>query len=397
MNYFNLSTVYMAILTCNLLIAAIAVMIRREKIMINVGYKLITVFLFLTALRFLLPIEVSYATTIPLPQGISAVIIQVFHPLFSIGDYEIWPLHFLLLIWLAGILVQSIRYYLTNRRILAFIFTQGKNVTQESPYAELLTGIGASTYHKFQIYELSPICTPILYGFRKPYILIPADYIHENGLVQQNGIRELSYILKHEVMHYEHHDLLIKFGVRLLSILYWWNPFCHLLNEQMDLVLEMRIDDSVTSLNDRELSEYLHTLLHLAEYQNTILDHPMGNTISFARVRSSILTKRFQMLLHRRQKKNRGLNLLLILLVGAIYLCSYLFIFEAYYTQIEESGEVYHSTDSNSFLIDNGDGTYDSYFNNIRIEVVDSLEHFSKDIPIYTREEFEHVQQNAPE
>jgi len=397
MKYFDFSTVYTAILTCNILIAIIAVIIRNEKIMINVGYKLITVFLLLTAIRFLLPFEVSYATTIPLPEGIFGVIVKVFTPLFYIHGHKFKLLHLILLIWLVGILVQGYRYYRANRRIYTYIFTHGKNVTNDSVYAELLAEISPSTHHKFHIYEISFLRTPLLYGHRIPYILLPADYCAAGDRTNKNVRNDLSYILKHEVMHYRHHDLFIKFMVRLLSIIYWWNPFCYLLNEQIDLVLEMRIDDTVTPLSDKEISEYLHTLLNIAEYQDAVLSHPMGNVISFAHGNHKVLTKRFQMLLHRKHKKNKGLNLFLIFVVGIIYLCSYLFIFEAYHVSEEAIELSVQASDTNSFLVDNGDGTYDFYFNNIRFEVVDSLDYYSEDIPIYTREEFEHVQKDNPE
>lgn len=397
MKYFDFSTVYTAILTCNILIAIIAVIIRNEKIMINVGYKLITVFLLLTAIRFLLPFEVSYATTIPLPEGISNLIVLVFQPLFYLLGIEILPLHFVLLIWLIGIVIQGFRYYRANRKIHAYIFTYGKNVTKESLYTEILQNSNITDCNRIQIYEISSLHTPLLYGFRTPYILMPADYGAAGDRGKENVCKDLTYILKHEVMHYRHHDLLIKFLVRLLSILYWWNPFCYRLNKQIDLVLEMRIDDTVTSLSDREISEYLHTLLNIAEFQDTILSHPMGNVISFAHGNDKVLKKRFQMLLHRNHKRNKVLNLLLVFIVGSIYLCSYLFAFEAHYTDTEDPNEIFHVSDINSFLVDNGDGTYDTYFNGYKIETVDSLDYFSEDIPIYTREEFEHVQTEFPE
>ena len=54
MDTFDISTVYMAILTTNLLLMIISVIICNKKILINAGYKLIAIFLILTAIRYIL-------------------------------------------------------------------------------------------------------------------------------------------------------------------------------------------------------------------------------------------------------------------------------------------------------------------------------------------------------
>lgn len=387
MTYFHLSTVYTVILTCNLLLAIISVIIRNEKVMLTVGYKLTATFLFLTLLRFLLPFEVPFATTIPLPEGISRVITLIFQPLFVVGETEIIPLHLILTIWLIGILIQGYRYYRANRKFSSYIVSCGKNVSDEPQYADFIAQ--NQDVAAFQIYELPVLQTPLLYGFFRPYILLPADYVCSH--------KELGYIIRHEVMHHKHHDLLIKCLARILSIIYWWNPFCYLLNKQIDLVLEMRIDDAVSGLDNTEISEYLHTLLNLADYQDTTFPGPLGNVISFSQCNNKVLTKRFHMILYGRNRKYPGVNLILTGIVVIIYVCSYLFSVEPYYFSQEEHSSSIVVTEVNSFLVDNGDGTYDFYYGIYKIETVDSLEYYSDDIPIYTKEEFEHVQQEASE
>lgn len=390
MSYFDFSTVYTAILTCNLLLAIIAVIIRSEKIMINAGYKLITIFLGLTAIRFMLPFEVPFATSIPLPQGISRFSVFLFTPLFVIHEINITPFRLILFVWFAGIIVQGYRCYHSNRGIYTYIFTYGKNVTKVPRYAELMKEICSKHAAGFQIFEISKLETPLLYGLFKPYILIPAEYSCSD--------KELTYILRHEVTHFRHRDLLTKFLVQLLSIIYWWNPFSYKLNEQMDLVLEMRIDDTITGLTKKETSDYLDYLLRLSEYQDSLFDYfPMGNIIALTSGDKKVLTKRFQMLMMRKRQKNKVLNLLLISVITCIYLLSYLIIYEAYSPSSELDSNVYSINEVNSFLIDNGDGTYDLYFSNYKIETLNSLEYYDKDIPIYTREEFERVQQKNPE
>lgn len=388
MNTFDISTIYMAILTSNLLLMMISVIICNKKILINAGYKLIAIFLILTALRFILPIEFPFATSIPLPQGISKLIIEIFAPRFTIGSFDISIYHLIILIWITGIAVQTYRFIKIDGMIKRLLFTFGRNVTKDPHY----TSVFRNTYDgkiPVQIYEVTGISTPFLYGFSKPYILVPSgEHISE---------QTLTYILKHEISHYQHHDLWLKFGVQLLNIIYWWNPFTSLLNKQAGLVIEMRIDDNITDMDEKDALAYLQCLCNMAEYQDTILNHKLANVISFTHHNETELTRRFHMLMGRGQKKNHGLNIILFTVTCIIYIYSYLFSFEAdyYIPEIAEYGVNF--TNENSYLIDNGDGSYDLYYSGFKVETIYSTDHHSADIPIYTKEEFEHVQQKASE
>lgn len=388
-NFFDFSTIYTAIFTCNILLAIIAIIIQNEKVMINAGYKLISIFLVLTAVRFLLPIQVPFVTTIPLPQGISGIIVPLFNPLFKVKDISITPIQFIAAVWIVGIVIQGYRFHRTNMAVRVRVLTTGRNVTKESRYAKVLGEIADKRVARLHIYEIPELKTPLICGLFRPYILFPSDFSCTD--------QQFSYILRHEVSHYLHHDLFIKFMTSLLTIVYWWNPFGYLLNRQINLVLEMKIDDTVTEDNDQEVLEYLRCLLHLAEYQDAVFSKPLSNAISFVCTEDKILTKRFQMLLRRKQKKNYVLNLLLICLVGLIYVSSYLFIYEAYVHTSDFDPISFHADSINSFIVDNGDGTYDLYLADIKIEVLYSLDNYSNDIPVYTKEEYDHVQQKDPE
>jgi len=386
MNYFDFSTVYTAFWTSNLLLMLIAVIICNKKVMINAGYKLITIFLGLTAIRFMLPFEVPFATSIPLPQGISRISVFLFTPLFAIRDVDVTPMQLILLIWLLGVIVQGYRCYRSNRGMYLYLFTYGRNVTKDPCYEELMKEICGKQASAFSIFEVENLKTPLIFGLFRPYLLIPADYDCTD--------RELRYVLMHEVSHFRHHDLLTKFLVQLLSIIYWWNPFGYMLCDQTDLVLEMRIDDVVAGLNKEETTEYLDYLLDLAEYQDALFDlFPMGNIIAMSKGHKKVLTKRFQMLMQGKRKKNWVLNLLLICMVGSIYILSYLYALEARASVSDIDKNAFPISSINSYIIDNGNGTYDLYLSDYKIETLSSLEYYDKNIPVYTREEFEHAKQ----
>lgn len=386
MDTFDISTVYMAILTSNLLLMIISVIICNKRILINAGYKLIAIFLILTAVRFILPIQFPFVTSIALPQGISKIINDFFAPRFTIDKYDISIFNCIILIWIAGIGVQIYRFIRTDGMIKRFIFTFGRNVSKDPHYAAILRNTYAGGA-PIRIFEVTGISTPFLYGFSKPYILVPSG----ENISEQT----LTYILKHEITHYVHHDLWLKFGVQLLNIVYWWNPFTSLLNKQVGLVIEMRIDDNITDMDEKDALSYLQCLSNMAEYQDTILNHKLANVISFSQHNETDLTRRFHMLMERGRKKNIGNNIILTLLISLIYLLSYLYIFEGKYLDPDVYETVLRITDSNSYIIDNGDGTYDLYLLDHKIETLTSLDYYEEDVPVYTREEFENVKQNT--
>jgi len=137
-NVFDFSTIYTAIITSNILLILIALIVSNEKILINAGYKLITIFLGVTAVRFLLPIEFPFATTVPLPQGISNFFVPLFTPLYTIAEVEITPILLIALVWIIGILVQGYRYYKANLIIYTRIFTTGRNVSKDARYVRIM-------------------------------------------------------------------------------------------------------------------------------------------------------------------------------------------------------------------------------------------------------------------
>ena len=386
MNTFDISTVYMAILTTNLLLMIISVIICNKKILINAGYKLIAIFLVLTALRFMLPIEFPFATSIPLPKGISKLIIEIFAPRFTLGNLDISIYYLIIVIWIVGIAVQTYLFIRTDGMIKRFIFTFGRNVTKDSHYAAVLSNTYAGRA-PIRIFEVSGISTPFLYGFSKPYILVPSA----KNISEQT----LTYILKHEITHYVHHDLWVKFGVQLLNIVYWWNPFTSLLKKQVSLVIEMRIDDNITDMIKKDAYTYLQCLSNMAEYQDTILNHKMANVISFTHDNETELTRRFHMLMERGRKKNYVINIVLAIFISLIYLLSYLYTLEADYFVSEAQESAFRLDETNTFIVDNGDGTYDLYLGGFKCETLTSLDYYEEDVPIYTRKEFDNVQQNT--
>lgn len=379
---FSFATVYMTVLTSNLLLILLTFCFRNKKIMINAGYRLLWVFAVLTVVRLLLPFEFPFTRTIALPQVISQAIFWVRYALFYIGSFEVTCWKILLLIWLCGSVIKSAKYIHHQVNFRYYILANQLEVTNAERYQKTIERVCSDMNRKniFRIYEIDGLHIPHLYGIFRPCILIPTNFNPSD--------ENLYYTFLHEASHHFHHDLLIKQIIMLIDIVYWWNPFCRTLRKQTDIILEMRIDDVVTSTNSEKIKGYLHCLIDLAErgVQSTNLVN--SATISLLPDDDDTLTKRFEMLIASSQKKNNTLNLTLLFPVIVLQLLSHLFILEANYYTEEVQETTIGITQDNAYAIQKEDGTYDVYGFGLLLENTDSLDYYPG-IPIYTEKEYE--------
>lgn len=373
MNY-SFSTLLMAFIVSNILVIFIALCFRRQKILLSVGYKVLVVFLFLTLLRFIFPIELPVSTNIKLPGFLSPVVTFLRHPFFRPFGLRISPWFVFNIVWGIGSL-HYLRLYIKEcietRGLVTGAFT---DVTQEEPYASLLSEICGHRSKRFRVLISTSIETPCLYGIVKPYILIPKD-MH---LTRE----ELHYVLHHEVTHHKYHDLLTKRVVRIMFIIYWWNPACRMLRKQVELLLEMRIDGSLVKKDQDVAKEYMMTLFRVADLAiDNKYQLPAGNKVSMAGKGSSALAQRVDMMLRERKKVNALLAVALCTLIAMVYLGSYLFTFESLHAP-QGIVEGTFGVPDEFYAIQKEDGTYDVYTYGIFIENVESLDNYPSDIQI---------------
>ena len=96
-------------------------------------------------------------------------------------------------------------------------------------------------------------------------------------------------------------------------------------------------------------------------------------------------------MVNNQHRKSILVNLSMLLIAMCIYLCSYMFIFEAYSVPNEvicsdspNADTIYYPTLDAFYFIDNGDGTYDVYSGDMFLETTDSTEYYPPGTPIYT-------------
>ena len=197
---------------------------------------------------------------------------------------------------------------------------------------------------------------------------------------------ELYYTICHEFSHYKRRDFLIKFGMNILVAIYWWNPLCHVLSQQVDVMLEMHVDEKLTHSDPNIKKEYVETLMHIGYNIAAIQDQSLKPSylVSPKAVADfDGLIKRVHILYRDEKdiKRSKLISAPLFGVVAALFLFSYCFIFEAHYLLNEyelETTEI-QTVDMYAVLLE--DGTYDIYWNNQLVEHVSSLEFYPR-IPV---------------
>ena len=385
MNYNTLSTVAVAIVTTNLYLIILTLFLVNEELMVRVGYKLLALFAVFTALRLIFPIELPFTKTVHLPRFLSYVMVFLGHSILSVNGYRISLWAIFKWIWFIGIVLGLVRYAVSYFKSYRFITLCGKDLTHTEPYASIMNNIcdEVNRRNRFRVIEVPGIDSPMLFGAFSPKILIPSDYdIPDDSLY---------YILRHEMTHHFKHDLMLKHVIKFITIGYWWNPFCILLNYYTDVILEMRIDSTITHTDTVRTTQYMKCLIDASEHAAEKASVPNNISMGFIPIGHKDLHRRFYMLKNNQVKPERSLNVLLLLAVLSVYILSYVFIWEGYVLPsnenplfpVENNDLLLPSSDI-GFFIQKEDGTYDLYYSGKYYETTDSLEYYTDDIPVYT-------------
>ena len=83
----------------------------------------------------------------------------------------------------------------------------------------------------------------MLIGFMKSTIILPERIYNE---------RELLLILRHELVHYQQHDLWYKLVLLATNAVHWFNPLVYLMNRQANHDVEQVCDDKVVANQDMD-------------------------------------------------------------------------------------------------------------------------------------------------
>lgn len=183
----------------------------------------------------------------------------------KISAYSVWKQDsfqltvgkILLVVWLTGIIIgfivwiQSYRQFSRYLSLLSVIMPE-KILMQCNPDFELLKYM-----EKVKIVSCNQVISPCLFGFRRPYLLLPKSVY--------NG-EQLRYVIFHELEHLKNGDIVWRSLIDIICISFWWNPFLWYCRKELFQILEMRCDLKVVAgLPEMERVAYMECLADIAE------------------------------------------------------------------------------------------------------------------------------------
>ncbi len=385
MLHFSFSTVLTAILTSNVIAILITIPFIKKDFTICIGYKALFCFVVLALLRLLLPFEFPFTTNVFLPQFLSRITAFLQQPLIHVAGISISYWNIFEIVWATGsivILIFSIRNYY---RAQNYINRRGIDKTEDSKYKTILDDICRKHHqpNRFRVIELPGLRVPIIWGTKKPLIILP------------NAIDippdKLRYILQHETLHYFRHDPFVKRAIHFLAIIYWWNPACWQLHKRSNLLLEMYVDQAITKENPNVVQEYLDCLIFIKK-QALYISSKIAASLEkeacpLIQPHNKDIEKRITMLTRKPSYFQRaGINILFATLIAFVLVWSHLYVLEtAYYPPPAEGEMTFFPLPENTYFIIDEFSNYEVYINGTYIETISSFEFYPEGIKIYNK------------
>ena len=320
-------------------------------------------------IRFLMPFEFPFTVSVYISKFWPHIYLFFRRPVVMNSGETVYLYQVLSVIWGAFSIFLLLRLYSKNlhlKRELASL------PDETDPLVNSILDKINQQYKHFRHVRIAVSdninTTPYITGILKPTIVLPDIKWDE---------QELSFILGHELTHFYNHHLHIKIVCEVISSLYFWNPFVHLLKRQIFKLLEMETDSIFTaSMSDEKRLAYAECMLNMSRLQ--YLSPRLGT--SFAPRCKSNLYHRMQILLGNGESKKKLPAFLLSEFVLLMFSINFVFVFESSYLPPNIQSTTIDMDDENTYLIRRGD-TYDVYYEGNYLTSVSEV--FDSSIPVY--------------
>lgn len=328
----------------------------KKRIFINYFGVISLVILYLACgIRLLLPIEFPFVRVL----GLAGVFAKIYK-IIELDKINVFGLHttitnILVSIWAIGIFIVSlhwmVHYYKAVRKI--YSLKMYHNMQSEKVLSKVQNAYRRKLY--VNIWHSPHVDIPMAIGIFRKTILLPKSNYTDN---------ELYYILLHEYTHFINRDITVKMLVHIFCCIFWWNPSVYLLKKDLDQTLEIKCDLTVTKSMDKNSKvSYLEVIIGMIENvgNKTEGGQVISATMLFQPKIETAVIERFQVVMdnHLRLGKTKIFYYGWVVLLCAGMGFSYLFQFQAdFEPSMSELSAEEEMTPENTYLLDNGDGTY---------------------------------------
>lgn len=373
----TLSTVLNIVFFSGIAILSLNYIITKSEIVLKIGIQIVLFIMVMIMFRLFLSFELPSQNNINITKFWPDIYITFVKPVFAFAEMEWSLLSIMIIISIIGSIIFVLKLILSYI-VLKYTVSNFKTINNFA-VNRVVDKIN-SEYKKqvcFNVVSNSQVKSPFIFGLRNPIIILPEIEL---------SVDEWYYILSHEMAHYYFKDLWIRFICELLQAIYWWNPFVYLLRNQLIKIQELHVDSVVINkLAEFQKMEYLECLIRIARLQSDI--HRRHWVAAFNSDCEDDIANRIKAIFEYAKgsevKNKHAIKHVLIGLALAlsIFLMPNFIIFEPYAITDEHAEGTYEINETNSYLIQNDDGTYDVYVNDEYVGTVTEI--FDDSLTIY--------------
>ena len=300
-------SIIVSVLFYNISLIALALLRRSGVLRAKYISALLLLMTLLAGLRLVLPFDLKFALILRSYRVMPAAKRFLASPLF--GTLSLGRL--LLLVWAVGIvafvlrdITQQLRFWRSERHMILIEDEQIERIAAEFPGAYSV--------------KVSPqIQLPFVTGLFKPVIYLPDIELSDE---------QWRNIFRHETQHIRSGDEWKKLFFRLVRALFWWNPLARLSERDISLLIELQCDERVAGSGDLDEQEgYLRTMVALMRHY---LAANVPVTAAPLIGSQSEMEIRFEALLAPVTKRSLWLRRIMPPVLVALFLASYLVIFQ---------------------------------------------------------------------
>ena len=231
----------------------------------------------------------------------------------------------LIIFSLLGSMVIACKQFLRCMKFYkVFLFlppTFDENIYEILYFVQNMTGVDK----KIKVVVHREINTPAIVGHFKPIIVLPMlEFTDE----------ELTGVFFDELIHYKYNNIIIKFVIKFIEVLFWWNPLVHIFSKEVNNVLEFHADKKLSALLNRtEQEHYLRGIIKVIENsENNDKNELKSVSIGLIEQNNDSVTKqRFIMILEDIYSKNQRVkSLFLGFVLLLLFIFSYMFVIQPY-------------------------------------------------------------------
>ncbi len=215
-------------------------------------------------------------------------------------------------LWLTGIMIFTLyyiySYFKFTKKISKFSYVVTDN-NVKNIYSKLVCELKIK--NKISLKYCPNISTPFGMGLFNPKILLPKINYTDD---------QLTWILKHELMHFKKHDLVYKFLLTITSIIHWFNPLVYVMCKIINSDCELACDEAMlknSNLENRKL--YANTLVNSIKLSKNFTIE--NNIMTGFNSNKNILKRRIENMFNLKiKKKGILIGTLAALIVGSSFM-----------------------------------------------------------------------------